>query len=494
MNSQKVHIIGAGFAAISAACYLAQSGFEVHVYEKNGHLGGRARQWQHEGFSFDMGPTWYWMPDVFEKFFEDFGKKPSDYYELERLDPAYRVYFGSDDFIDIEADVNKIKDRFEAVEKGAGDQLDAFLKKAKKNYDIAISNLVYKPGLSPFELVRKDTVTELGQFASTIKDQVAKRIKNEKLRRILEFPVLFLGAKPSQTPAFYSFMNHADFGLGTWYPKGGMISVVNAMVSLAESLGVQFYTHASVSSIQVNASGTASSIRVNNVDVPVDILLSGADYHHTEQLLPDHNRSYSPTYWDKRVMAPSSLLFYVGFNRKIPKVLHHTLFFDTSFEAHASAIYDRPAWPEEPLFYASFPSINDPSVAPEGKEAAVFLIPLAAGLEDSDELRERYFDIIMDRLEYLTGERLRWDVSFKKSYCVQDFVDDYNSFKGNAYGMANTLFQTAYFRPKIKSKKIQNMFFTGQLTVPGPGVPPSLISGKIAAEQIVKSRKHETFI
>jgi len=485
--SKNVSVIGSGFSSISAACYLAKEGYQVDVYEKNEQLGGRARQFSREGFMFDMGPTWYWMPDVFERFFNDFGRAPSDYYQLELLGPAYRVYFDKEDFVDIDNSMDKIRETFESIEKGASKKLDLFMERARKNYDIAIKDLVYRPGLSPMELVTKDTIFELPQFVSSIHDVVKRGFKNERLRQILEFPVLFLGAKPSMTPAFYSFMNYADFGLGTWYPKGGMKSVIDGMVQLAKELGVKFHTNANIDSINVDKGKNVESIRMNKVEVPVDLLVSGADYNHTESLLKVDYRGYSESFWQKKVMAPSSLLFYVGFDKKLQNVLHHTLFFDVSFDDHAKAIYDDPSWPEEPLFYASFPSITDADVAPAGKEAAIFLIPLATDLEDNDELRQRYFDILIDRMERLTGQKLKSSVLFKESYCVNDFKKDYNSFKGNAYGMANTLMQTAFLRPKLKSKKVKNLYFTGQLTVPGPGVPPSLISGKLVSDLIINT-------
>ena len=489
MTVKKVTIIGSGFSSISAACYLANAGYAVDVYEKNEQLGGRARQLSKDGFLFDMGPTWYWMPDVFERFFADFGKKPSDYYQLEKLDPAYRVYFGREDFIDIGASREEIRQVFESQEPGAGQALDRFLNKSKKNYDIAIKDLVYQPGESPLELVRIDTAIELPQFIATIHDVVKRRFKDQKLRQILEFPVLFLGAKPSMTPAFYSFMNYADFGLGTWYPKGGMRSVVTGMIRLAEELGVKFHTGMDVRGIEVGERSALKGIRIGDRVLQTDLLVSGADYHHTEQLLAPQYRQYSEKYWSKRVMAPSSLLFYVGFSRKLKNVKHHTLFFDVPFDAHAREIYDNPAWPEKPLFYASFPSITDAEVAPSGKEAAVFLIPLATDLEDTAATRQRYFEIILQRLEFITGQELRPYVEFQESYCLKDFKKDYNSLGGNAYGMANTLMQTAFLRPKMRSRKVKNLYFTGQLTVPGPGVPPSLISGKLVAELLTKNKE-----
>lgn len=488
---RQINIIGSGFSSLSAACYLAQQGHDVAIYEKNATVGGRARQLKRDGFTFDIGPTWYWMPDVFERFFADFGKTPNDYYELIKLSPAYSVYFDVLDFITIADNLQDICKAFEDVEKGSSRELLDFIDEAKSNYDIAIKDLVYRPGESVTELITPQTIQKAGQFFGNISKDVRKRFTNKRLVQILEFPVLFLGAKPSDTPSFYSFMNYADFGLGTWHPKNGMYSVIMAMEKLAVELGVQIYTNAAVESI-ATANGKASYMLVNGKKVPADIIVSGADYHHTETLLEEKYRAYSEKYWDKRVFAPSSLLFYVAFDKKIANVEHHTLFFDTDFDIHAQDIYDKPKWPEEPLFYASFPSKTDESAAPDGKEAGIFLIPLAPGIEDNAELRERYFKKIISRFERLTKQDVTSHILFKESFCVNDFISEYNSYKGNAYGLANTLLQTAFLRPKLKSSKVKNLFFTGQLTVPGPGVPPSLISGKLVAGLIQKQLTKES--
>jgi len=483
--SKDIKIIGSGFSSLAAASYLAAQGHSVTIYEKNATPGGRARQLKKEGFTFDMGPTWYWMPDVFERFFADFGKKPADYYALKKLSPAYKVYFGENDNINIADNLKDIADTFEGIEKGSAAHLNGFIEEARSNYDIAIKNLVYRPGESPLELVTPQTITRLTQFLGNISGDVRKKFKDSRLVQILEFPVLFLGAKPSDTPSFYSFMNYADFGLGTWHPKDGMYSVVQGMVDLAKSLGVKIVTDANITKIGVE-SGKASYLMVDSQKVSADIVVCGADYHHGESLLEPQYRKYSEAYWESRTFAPSSLLFYVGFDKKLENVEHHTLFFDTDFDVHAKDIYDNPRWPDEPLFYASFPSKTDEDAAPQGQEAATFLIPLAPGIEDTAELRDKYFEIIMGRLEKLTGQQVKPNIIFKESFCLNDFVNDYNSYKGNAYGLANTLWQTAFLRPKLRSPKVDGLYFTGQLTVPGPGVPPALISGKLVAELILK--------
>ncbi|WP_455170556.1 phytoene desaturase family protein, partial [Aegicerativicinus sediminis] len=407
------------------------------------------------------------------------------FYEVEKLNPAYSVYFGEHDFITIEDTLDKICHMFEKEEPGSSKHLKKFISDAQHNYEVAIKDLVYRPGISPFELLTPETLKKVDQFFSTIKKDVRKKFKNDRLAKILEFPVLFLGAKADTTPSFYSFMNYADFGIGTFHPKNGMYQVILGIAKLAQQLGVTIETNAVVDGI-LEENGIATGLSINGEKIFSDVVLSGADYHHSETLLPPSLRQYSEGYWKKKVFAPSALMFYVGFNKKLINVTHHTLFFDVDFETHAADIYDDPKWPDNPLFYASFPSITDKTVAPEGKENGIFLIPLAPGLEDTWELRETYFEKIISRFERLTGQEIREDILFKESFCINDFKSAYNSYKGNAYGLANTLLQTAFLRPKLKSKKVSNLFFTGQLTVPGPGVPPSLISGKLAADLIRK--------
>ncbi|MEN8816493.1 MAG: phytoene desaturase family protein [Nonlabens sp.] len=481
----KVAIIGSGFSSLAASCYLAQAGYEVTIYEKNDTVGGRARRLIKDGFTFDIGPSWYWMPDIFERFFADFDKKPQDYYQLDKLNPAYSVVF-EDDKIEIADNLEDIKATFEKVEKGSSKPLQQFMSKAEENYEIAIKNLVYRPGESPLELITPQTAKKVGAFIGNVSKDVRKKFTNPKLVSILEFPVLFLGATPQNTPSFYNFMNYADFGLGTWHPKGGMYEVILAMEKLAKELGVVIKTNSPVDKILVDDMGRAEGLITNDQKFLYPTILSGADYHHSETLLPKKYRQYSESYWEKKTFAPSSLIFYVGFNKRLKNIDHHNLFFDTDFTKHANEIYEDPKWPEEPLFYANFTSLSDPETAPEGCENGFFLIPLAPNLEDTPELREEYFDKIMTRFESRTDQTVRENIIFKESFCVNDFISEYNSYKGNAYGMANTLLQTAFLRPNLRSRKVKNLYFTGQLTVPGPGVPPSLISGKLAAELIKK--------
>ncbi len=491
MSEKSVIVIGSGFAGLSAASFMAKEGWNVTVLEKNSTPGGRACQLKEQGFTFDMGPSFYWMPDVFERYYNQFGKKVSDYYQLTRLDPSYRVYW-KDGYTDMPADFTALKNIFETLEPGSGEQLEKYLEEAAYKYEVGVNKLVYKPSRSLTEFMDWQTISgvfRLDVFTS-IKKHIHKYFKHSKLRQLMEFPVLFLGALPQDTPALYSLMNYADIKGGTWYPEGGMYAIVNGMYQLALELGVTFKFDEAVTKIEISGSSAKKVITARGA-YQADAVISGADYQFTEsKLLPLDSRSYSDSYWDKKVMAPSCLMYYVGLNKKLKNPVHHALFFDVPFEQHGKEIYKDPKWPAEPLFYVSVASATDQSVAPEGQENIVFLIPVASGLaNDTEELREKYFQLIARRMEKHLGESILDSVVYKKTFSVSDFVSAYNSFRGNAYGLANTLMQTAIFRPSCQSKKVKNLFYTGQLTVPGPGVPPSLISGEVVAKQVIKSIK-----
>jgi phytoene desaturase len=488
MKRKKLVVIGSGFSGISAATSLADKGYDVTILEKNDSPGGRARSFSADGFTFDMGPSWYWMPDVFDSYFESFGYKTADFYNLIRLDPSYTVFFGKDDSLDLPASYEDLANLFEGLEEGSGLMLRKFLAQAAYKYQVGMNNLVYKPSRSITEFVSLRLlydILRMDVFKSFHK-HIRSFFRNDQIIRIMEFPILLLGALPQNTPALYSLMNYADIKLGTWYPMGGMHKIIEGMLQVAYAKGVNLKLNENVIEFGFE-NGRICKIITDHHEYEADVVVAGADYHHVEsKLLPSMYQSYSAKYWDKRKMAPSSLLFYIGVNKKLKNVNHHNLFFDEDFTPHAKDIYEHKRWPDKPLFYLSVTSKTDPDVAPEGCENLFVLIPVAPDLEDNEEIREKYYNIVMDRMEELTGQSIRDAVVYKKSYAHNDFVKDYNAFKGNAYGLANTLMQTAILKPSLKSKKLNNLYYTGQLTIPGPGVPPSLISGRVVAEEIAK--------
>ena len=490
---KKIIIIGSGFSGLSAASFLAKEGHQVIVVEKNSTSGGRARSFNANGFTFDMGPSWYWMPDVFERYFSCFDKKVSDYYSLQRLDPSYRIYW-PDDATDIPADYNEIKILFESQEEGSADKLDKFLQEAENKYEVGMKVLAFKSSLSAKDYLNWSLakgILRLDVFSS-MKKHIRKYFSAPKLIQLLEFPVLFLGALPADIPALYSLMNYADLKLGTWYPDGGMFKIVEAMEKLAVEHGARFIHNVTVKGINVNDYNEATGITFSENGKPnvlkADVIIGAGDYHHMETLLPYTLRNYPESYWHTRKMAPSCLIYYVGVNKKLKNIRHHNLFFDSSFDNHGRDIYETPKWPMEPLFYVCAPSVTDDTVAPLNHENLFFLVPVASGLSgDTEELRLKYFNKIMDRFEARMGEKIRKSIVYLRSYSVSDFQRDYNAFNGNAYGLANTLLQTAILKPAIRNKKVKNIYYCGQLTVPGPGVPPAIISGEVVAKEVIRN-------
>lgn len=486
--NKNITVIGSGVSGLSTACFLAKEGHNVILLEKNETIGGRARQFESDGFVFDMGPSWYWMPEVFERFYNQFNHTSSDFYELKRLDPSYRVFWKNESFDDVPAKIEEYYAWFEELEPGSSKKLDKFLKEAAYKYTAGMNDLVHKPSLKWSEFLDKRILMGMFQLHmfSSFSKYIRKYFKHPKILSLLEFPVLFLGAMPKDTPALYSLMNYADIELGTWYPMGGMFKIIEAFEQIAKEQGVKIITKQEVKGFEYRNNEIIAT-HTNTDTFPTDYVVSGADYHHTDKKLVDAYSNYSEDYWDKRKMAPSSLLFYLGVNKKIENLEHHNLFFDADFDQHAIEIYENPTWPKDPLFYVCCPSKTDKSVSPKGHENLFLLVPLAPNLEDTEEMREKYFDILINRIEKQTNCSFRENIIYKKSYCLKDFKKDYNAYKGNAYGLANTLLQTAILKPSLKNKKLKNIYYTGQLTVPGPGVPPSIISGEVVAKEVLKA-------
>lgn len=495
---KKIAIIGSGFSGLSAAAYTAKAGNEVHVFEKHHQPGGRARQFcTAQGYVFDMGPSWYWMADIMEKFFADFGYKASDFFELISLNPQFEMIF-PDDKICIPEKYEDLKKLFEKTEPGAADQLEKFMQSAKFKYEAGMQDFVNRPCHHWGEFLSAKIAKSALKLdlLTNFRSYVAKYFRNKKLRTLMEFPVIFLGASPTNIPALYSLMNYGGYVLGTHYPMGGFYQLVLAMQKVAEMQGANFHFNHTLEKI-IAEDGKITSLIINGDYYEFDAVIASSDYHHTESLLPDGLKNYGGSYWKDRTFAPSCLIFFLGINEKIPGLKHHTLFFENDLDEHIDSIYGEKKWPEKPLFYCCCPSKTDPAVAPENKENLFLLMPLAIGLNDDEATREKYLPQMLLRIEKHTkAKNLISKIEYKRSYCVSDFAADYNAYGGNAYGLANTLKQTAVWKPKIRNKKINNLFYTGQLTVPGPGVPPSIISGKIVANEVnnLKIKSYEKIV
>jgi phytoene desaturase len=479
----RVIVIGAGYGGLATAGLLARLGYAVTVIEKNEQCGGRASLFREKGFSFDMGPSWYLQPEVFETWFAAFGKKPSEYYALKRLDPSYRIFFSPNDIVDIAKDLHKNFATFEKIEPGSSKQFEKYLAEATYKYDESLKNFLYKEYRSVFDFFSWRVMTrgmKLHVFESF--DKYAKRFfKTERLRKILEYPVVFLGGSPKNTPAVYSLLAHADYNLGVYYPFGGMNAVAKAMERVCKDEGVRFVYNTPVERI-VTERGVVKGVQTEKGVFDADAVVSTADYAHTEMsLLAKEEQTYGAGYWQKRTMAPSGFILYLGVKRKLSKLKHHNLFFANDWEAHFNEIFDKPAWPERPSYYVCAPSKTDGGVAPRGCENLFVLVPVAAGLDDSDNVRSEYAERIINHLEAVAGEEFHKDIVVQKVFSQRDFTARYNAYKGTALGLAHTLFQTALWRPAPRSKKVKGLYYAGQYTHPGIGVPMCVISGTMVS-------------
>jgi len=486
MNKQNVIIVGAGFGGLAAAALLAKQGHKIKVIEKNEQSGGRASIWKKDGFTFDMGPSWYLMPDVFEKFFAEFEKKPEDYMDLVRLDPSYRVFFSINDSVDISADLDKNLDLFETLEPGAKEKMKEYLDKSTYEYDIAMNDFIYKDYKHITDFLKPRLIvegTKLHMFEK-LDDYAQRYFKSEKIRKILEYTIVFLGGSPYDSPALYSLMSHVDFNMGVWFPKGGMGKLVEAMQRLAEEQGVEFIYDEPVEKIHVEQ-GKATKVQTTHGSYPADIVVVNADNAWAEMnLLDEKYQTYDQRYWEKRNIAPSAYLLYLGLDTQLKNFIHHNLYFDPHWINHFDDIFKQPKWPKDFSYYVSCISKTDENTAPPGGENVFVLIPVAPDLKDTAEVREEYFNKTIDHMEKLTGENIRDHIIVKRIFAHTDFYSRYNAYKGTALGLAHTLKQTAVFRPRHQSKKVKNLFYTGHYNHPGIGVPMVIISSQILADII----------
>nr|WP_276281121.1 phytoene desaturase family protein [Halorussus sp. DT72] len=487
LADRSVVVVGSGFGGLSTACYLADAGADVTVVEKNDQLGGRASVLERDGFRFDMGPSWYLMPDVFERFFGHFGRRPDDYYELEHLDPHYKIFFKDGDDVTVTADREETKATFEEYEPGAGAALDAYLEEAEETYEIGMEHFVYTDRPRFRDYVDLDVFRHARglTFLGSMQGHVEEYFDHPKLQQIMQYTLVFLGGSPKNTPALYNLMSHVDFNLGVHYPEEGMGGVVDGIVEMSRELGVEFRTDSEVESIL----GSAGNFRVETADgfLRADFVVSDADYAHTEQeLLPPQSRQYDADYWKSRTYAPSAFLLYLGVEGDVDPLAHHTLVLPSDWNDHFDEIFEAPAWPDDPAYYLCVPSETDDSVAPEGHSNLFALVPIAPGLDDGPATRERYRDLVLDDIAENTGVDLRDRIVVEERFCVSDFADRYNSIEGTALGLAHTLRQTGPLRPGHRSSEVPGLYFTGSFTTPGIGVPMCLISGQHTADAVVE--------
>ncbi len=486
LSDRSVVVVGSGFGGLSAACYLADAGADVRVVERNEQLGGRASLLERDGFRFDMGPSWYLMPDVFERFFGHFDRRPADYYGIERLDPHYRIFFKDGDRVDVPADREAAFALFEGYEDGAGDALRDYLDRAEYTYEVGMEKFVYVDRSRYRDWIDLDVLRNARGLSllGTMDEHVSTYFDHPKLQQIAQYSLVFLGGAPTNTPALYNLMSHVDFNLGVYYPEGGMSGVADAVAELGSELGVEYDTDRPVTGIE--GESEAFTVRTADGSIDADLVVSNADYAHTERdLLAPQDRQYDDEYWDGRTYAPSAFLLYLGVEGDLEPLAHHTLVLPTDWDAHFESIFDDPGWPDDPAYYVCAPSRTDDDVAPDGHSNLFVLVPVAAGLDDTREIRQRFRDLVLDDLETTVGIDLRERIVVEERFCVSEFADRYNSERGTALGLAHTLRQTAVFRPPHRSSAVDGLYYTGAYTNPGIGVPMCLISGQHTAEKVI---------
>jgi phytoene desaturase len=493
MTRKTAIVIGSGLGGLGTACLLAKAGYQVTVLEKNDQLGGRAGLLEAEGFRFDMGPSWYLMPDIFERFFELLGEKVNDHLDLVPLSPSYRVFYkDSTATLDIYGDLVRDKATFTTIEPGAGDQLQRYVDTASYLYKTSIDSLLFRDYQHVGDMFRWDILRQAPKLKifQNLHHYVAKHFRDQHLQQIMEYPAVFLGSSPYRTPAFYSLLSHALFRQGVLYPRGGIYKLVEALAAIGRTQGVQYRTNAEVQHIEVDG-GKAVGVRVDSQFLPADIVISNADPHHTDtQLLAPADRDYSADYWQHRVVAPSALLLYLGVNRQYPSLQHHNLLFSRDWQANFAQIFDYPRFPTDPSLYVCAPSKTDPTVAPPSHENLFVLVPIAAGLDYTQDQLETYADQVLAAIEtHMQLPNLRQHLVYKKLFCVKDFSERLHSFRGTGLGLAHTLLQTASFRPHNKSRKVQNLYHVGGNVHPGIGMPSTLISAELVVRQVCTDTK-----
>lgn len=485
---KKIIIIGSGIGGLAAAALLAKEGNQVTVFEKNEQPGGRASVLEEKGFRFDMGPSWYMMPEVFEKYFNEFQKTTADFFTLKQLTPQYRVFFEDKTHIDITGDVQKDRRTFEKLEPGAAKKFDQYLSESQKKYDIAMHDVLYKNIDSIKDMLSWQMAKEgskLGIFLP-MQTYIQKFFHHPKILQILEYNLVFLGCSPSNAPSLFSLMAHVDFNLKVWYPSGGIASIVNALVELGKMHNVQYHFDSPVDLIQVEGE-KVTGVSVKKKFFPADIVVSNSEYAFTEDILSDQTkRTYSKHYWNRKIFTPSAFLLYLGVKGQIPELIHHTLYFGRDWKEHFRDVFDHPRWPVEPSIYINKTSATDKTVAPKNHENLMILVPVAPGLTENEHWKEKYAEYIISYIDSHLGTKIAKNIVYQKIFSVSDFQSRYNAYKGNALGgLAHTLFQSALWRPKNQSKKLSNLYFVGANTNPGIGVPPAMISAHLLRDKII---------
>ena len=502
--ARRAVVIGGGISGLASAALLARDGFSVTVLEQRKQLGGRAGSWEQDGFRFDTGPSWYLMPEVFDHFFQLLGTSADAELDLEKLDPGYRVYSeGHDEPIDLRADREANIALFESIEPGAGKRIRKYLASAEDTYAMAIRRFLYTTFQNLRGLAAPDVLRRLPKLARLLIEPLStfaeSAVKDRRLWQVLGYPAVFLGTSPYAAPSMYHLMSHLDLADGVLYPKGGITEVIAAVERVARREGAKIIAGAKVERIVVEDGHVTGVVHRDRRGVqhtaPADLVVSAADLRHTElQLLDKEHRTYPAAHWEKRDPGPSAVLVYLGIDGPVPGLLHHTLVFTEDWKANFGAIFgaDRHV-PDPASIYVCAPSETDTSVAPPGSSNLFLLVPLPADLSigrggvdgagdyEVERIADRAIDVVASRSGV---PDLRERIRVRRTIGPRDFADDYNAWNGSMLGPAHTLKQSAFFREKNASRKVEGLYYAGASTIPGIGLPMCLISAEVLLKRI----------
>lgn len=494
MTAKKVVIIGAGIGGLATANLLAEAGYDVHVYEKERTAGGRAGKLVRKGFQFDTGPSWYLMPEVFEHYYGLLGESADAWLELEKLTPAYKVFFESSDPIIITGKQARDQQTFEKIEAGAGAALAEYVQKSDDIYQLSLKHFLYSNFEKVTDFMHQDILKKVGRLpyllGISIDRYVSGFVKDMRLKQILEYPMVFLGTSPFSAPAMYSLMSALDFKEGVFFPKRGMYAIIESLVAIGKKRGVRYHFSSETMKI-VSKQGKASGVVLKSGEtVLADIVISNADLHHTEtKLLKPADRTYPEEYWKKKQPGPGALLLYLGVKGSIPEFEHHNLLFVDAWKENFKAIYKTGSAPETASIYISLTSKTDQSVAPAGHETIFVLVPLPPNLKWSAKKTDEMVSHYLTQIKNMTGVDLESRLVVREVFGPSDFKTKYYSWQSSMLGQSHILKQSAFFRTPNISKKVKNLYYVGCNTTPGIGLPMCLIGAELVYKRLAGERK-----